>query len=180
MGRFINADAYASTGQGVLGNNMFAYCLNNSVCFADYHGTKVEQFPIPFEGETIIDKWKKQGVEFIPNETNGGGQIRNSYKITDPDEMYQYAQYLRKNTDYFSGSVEAMVFEWQVHNIIYASVNKSHPWSEKAKHVDLGRTIYNDNHGKMSELMINAFELWNPAQAQNDFLIYLNISGGQQ
>jgi len=29
MGRFINADSYASTGQGVLGNNMFTYCLNS-------------------------------------------------------------------------------------------------------------------------------------------------------
>ena len=28
-GRFINADALVSTGQGLLGNNMFAYCLNN-------------------------------------------------------------------------------------------------------------------------------------------------------
>ena len=27
-GRFINADALASTGQGILGNNMFAYCNN--------------------------------------------------------------------------------------------------------------------------------------------------------
>ena len=31
LGRFINADALVSTGQGVLGNNMFAYCLNNPV-----------------------------------------------------------------------------------------------------------------------------------------------------
>ena len=31
IGRFINADSYASTGQGILGNNMFAYCLNNPV-----------------------------------------------------------------------------------------------------------------------------------------------------
>lgn len=30
-GRFINADGLVSTGQGLLGNNMFAYCLNNSV-----------------------------------------------------------------------------------------------------------------------------------------------------
>lgn len=29
--RFINADAYVSTGQGLLGFNMFAYCLNNPV-----------------------------------------------------------------------------------------------------------------------------------------------------
>ena len=30
-GRFINADAFVSTGQGILGNNMFAYCENNPV-----------------------------------------------------------------------------------------------------------------------------------------------------
>jgi hypothetical protein len=38
MGRFINADAYASTGQGLLGNNMFAYCLNNPVAYIDTFG----------------------------------------------------------------------------------------------------------------------------------------------
>ena len=37
-GRFINADAYASTGQGIIGNNMFAYCGNNPVICADYCG----------------------------------------------------------------------------------------------------------------------------------------------
>ena len=31
MGRFINADAFTSTGQDILGNNMFAYCSNNPV-----------------------------------------------------------------------------------------------------------------------------------------------------
>ena len=39
VGRFINADAFASTGQGILGNNMFAYCGNNPVMFADSSGT---------------------------------------------------------------------------------------------------------------------------------------------
>ena len=33
-GRFLNADIYAATGQGLLGNNMFAYCGNNPTnCF---------------------------------------------------------------------------------------------------------------------------------------------------
>ena len=39
MGRFINADAFASTGQGVIGNNMFTYCLNNPVSNTDHAGT---------------------------------------------------------------------------------------------------------------------------------------------
>ena len=30
-GRFINADGYVSTGQGILGNNMYAYCANNLI-----------------------------------------------------------------------------------------------------------------------------------------------------
>ena len=30
-GRFLNADGYVSTGQGILGNNMYAYCSNNPV-----------------------------------------------------------------------------------------------------------------------------------------------------
>ena len=37
-GRFINADIYVSTGQGVLGSNMFVYCLNNPATLVDYDG----------------------------------------------------------------------------------------------------------------------------------------------
>ena len=37
-GRFINADSFASTGQGFLGYNMFAYCNNNPIVFADSTG----------------------------------------------------------------------------------------------------------------------------------------------
>ena len=38
LGRFINADALAATGQGLLGNNMFAYCNNNPVMHSDPSG----------------------------------------------------------------------------------------------------------------------------------------------
>ena len=37
--RFINADGYVSTGQGLTGNNMFVYCGNNPVARADASGT---------------------------------------------------------------------------------------------------------------------------------------------
>ncbi len=36
--RFINADGYCATGQGITGNNMFAYCNNNPVMYADPAG----------------------------------------------------------------------------------------------------------------------------------------------
>jgi len=38
VGRFLNADVYASTGDGIVGNNMFAYCLNNPVNYLDSFG----------------------------------------------------------------------------------------------------------------------------------------------
>ena len=40
IGRFINLDAYVSTGQGILGNNMFTYCGNNPVNRMDPTGEK--------------------------------------------------------------------------------------------------------------------------------------------
>jgi hypothetical protein len=38
MGRFINADALITTGQGLLGNNMLSYCQNNPVTCYDLSG----------------------------------------------------------------------------------------------------------------------------------------------
>ena len=49
MGRFINADGYASTGQGVLGNNMFAYCNNGAVVFCDPCGTIAVAFSLNYD-----------------------------------------------------------------------------------------------------------------------------------
>jgi len=36
--RFINSDSYQSTGQGIVGTNMFAYCNNCPVAFVDHEG----------------------------------------------------------------------------------------------------------------------------------------------
>ena len=46
--RFISADVYMTTGQGVLGGNMFAYCLNNPVNRTDLFGN---------ESESILELW---------------------------------------------------------------------------------------------------------------------------
>ncbi len=58
MGRFINADSYASTGQGILGNNMFAYCNNNPMTYSDPLGrfalTTLLSVAIVIGGGTVI------------------------------------------------------------------------------------------------------------------------------
>ncbi len=52
--RFINADGYASTGQGMLGHNMFAYCLNNPVNMMDPNGNYCVSFPAQGNGPATI------------------------------------------------------------------------------------------------------------------------------
>ena len=42
IGRFLNGDSYVSTGQGILGNNMLAYCCNNPVAYSDGTGLRME------------------------------------------------------------------------------------------------------------------------------------------
>ena len=51
IGRFINADAFASTDVlGLLSTNMFAYCENNPVIYADYSGKSMGKPDIPQYG----------------------------------------------------------------------------------------------------------------------------------
>ena len=50
--RFINADSIASTGQGFVGTNMFAYCLNNPIVLRDSNGQEpVETIDLDGDGE---------------------------------------------------------------------------------------------------------------------------------
>ena len=55
IGRWINADSLVSTGQGILGNNMFAYCLNNPVNYIDRDGTNAEAL-----------QWWATGMGWLP------------------------------------------------------------------------------------------------------------------
>ena len=77
-GRFINADGYVSTGQGLLGNNMFAYCNNNPVLFCDPSGEAlIEAFIIKYgtvcaftlviAGVVIISDVMYKSIEAIVN-----------------------------------------------------------------------------------------------------------------
>ena len=53
--RFLNADGYVSTGQNVLGFNMFAYCGNNPVMRRDVSGTRHEISAGPVNGFNKIE-----------------------------------------------------------------------------------------------------------------------------
>ena len=56
IGRFINADSFASTGQNFVGYNMFTYCGNNPIIRADLNGQAWETvFDIISAGASIAE-----------------------------------------------------------------------------------------------------------------------------
>ena len=69
IGRFLNADAYVSTGQGVLGNNMFAYCGNNPSSFKDDTGTFFKHiFEEAYINDSGNDVWYRPISNEAPSE----------------------------------------------------------------------------------------------------------------
>ena len=59
LGRFISADVYLSTGQGVLGHNAYAYCLNNPVNLSDNMGQRATY--IAEQNYTYVEKQSGMG-----------------------------------------------------------------------------------------------------------------------
>ena len=56
LGRFVNSDIFATTGKGLLGNNMFAYCNNCPIILSDCDGQTPETvFDIISLGASIVD-----------------------------------------------------------------------------------------------------------------------------
>ena len=64
VGRFLNADIYISTGQGLLGYNMFAYCGNNPINRTNSSGHAWHDNAwnwIAFNADDVMD-WVGHGV----------------------------------------------------------------------------------------------------------------------
>lgn len=51
VGRFVNADKYASTGCSFLGYNMYTYCANNPINYSDETGTEFRPIGAGFQFE---------------------------------------------------------------------------------------------------------------------------------
>ena len=89
--RFISADHYISTGQGILGYNMYAYCNNNPVVYVDETG----EFPIfativiiaaavvgGIIGAVVANNVEKERQEAYSNTLEQDTAIQNDSKCT--------------------------------------------------------------------------------------------------
>ena len=82
--RFISADVLLSTGQGVIGHNSFAYCLNDPICFIDNGGNRASYWSLKSDwaGRKIL--WHYLfggGDDFIIEYDNSWTNYMNSNEI---------------------------------------------------------------------------------------------------
>ncbi len=106
VGRFINADALASTGQGILGNNMFAYCQNNPVNFVDICGkisSRIDLVCLNVGGGTSGEKMEPD----YPSEGEGNYytfskkdlyfETVSVYQVNSKDEIFSWYEQITAN-----------------------------------------------------------------------------------
>ena len=162
--RFINADGYVSTGQGLTATNMFVYCGNNPVMYADYFGCLpqwlenvanwVDDSVIQPIANTIpIYRVIKDLTELDELEATVSDEevtVINSYKIDSLLVNYGYSIYLnhfnKKTRDVIKGASFGVTYEWALHNIGYDIGNLFGIGSlvSSGEVLTVGATVYND------------------------------------
>ena len=106
VGRFLNADGLVSTGQGLLGSNMFAYCGNNPTMFVDPWGD------FPWFAIIVL------AVLTIGGATYGAlyeGKLMDNSKNTNPNIL--------PNIDESSLSIDKEKLDDKLENNIFSSEN---------------------------------------------------------
>ena len=104
IGRFISPDKFATTGQSVLGANMFAYCTNDPVNYVDDEGTYALWF--------ILKKTGNFGFVHKCVET----EIENNYPgILTEVVIPKYVPYLDRTVNYRADVVEQVTGSvWEI------------------------------------------------------------------
>ena len=112
--RFLNADGYVQTGQGMLDKNMFVYCLNNPVRFYDLSGNYC--ISIPAQGNGCITVTVGDDEYVSVTEDNGLYTVESRPK---PDFA---TQLIVAQTIYGEGGGRTVYDDWQAGQRAVATV----------------------------------------------------------
>ena len=100
--RFITADSYVSTGQGILGHNRYAYCGNNPVMYVDYTGeSPIAIIVVLFSIVTTVVSSVLGIIELVEDieETKDNLEAPNNYKRTYCIAVSEYNKNKELNWD---------------------------------------------------------------------------------
>ena len=114
IGRFINADGFVSTGQGIVGNNMFAYCNNNSVVMKDSDGNR------PILSTSLRDETEEE--KDISFAFMRGLAARNAL-YSSPKSL----EYTGNNTSTYSNETDASIIARMLYGEDHNSI-EAHLW----------------------------------------------------
>ena len=128
VGRFLNADEPVLLGAngGIMGYNMFAYCNNNPVCFADSAGNKAYCVATP-DGNNQLTKMSSYSSRGGMGYINVGGF--NSVPTQDTKDKqvvrYDVPLYTQGYMPWCGMCCQLMISSYRTGNIIYDSHEKS-------------------------------------------------------
>ena len=174
---------------------MFSYCYNDPVNRVDYSGT----LPVLYNYDPDRESFDEMGREIakklvenynafvarykeveqlkqinsIPkfNERDYGGQIENSFVVTDLGDIHTICCDLKMQyPDKFTGTPAGMTIEWAAHN---AACYVPGVDLQRAMHVDFEKTIFS-NTNSFSPIMYGVYYLLFPELCMQEFLISLS------
>ena len=137
VGRFINSDVFASTGQGFIGFNMLSYCNNNPVKYIDSKGYYPLETALDFlfnwligdedeenysEGSSIVNRLKESKkmqtyIEDAIDNYESGQSITTGYgeftAAEDGTDLYLSTQHFDYTITVTKETRTASIFSWQ-------------------------------------------------------------------
>ncbi len=166
LGRFLNADGLLSTGQGVLGHNMFSYCQNNPVNCSDPTGHAPEWLHsfIDKAIDFVVDKMTKSKIPFVrcigyvlSNTKKAKNLIDASDEImSDPENIKN--QYVE---DIYNSGVNQTVIKSTPNSIIFPDLEEYRTLCSEKYDCLRNDILYSTDQVTFDkELAINTIECW--------------------
>ena len=164
IGRFINADTFISTGTGLLGNNMFAYCNNNPANSSDPTG----MCPMCMADEDSDQVKTNTNDECSGGGSGGGGGTRggrhsnsgqgatsNNFGLDRPVSPVRVKDSALKNVDVHSFKQEFVGNQGSKWDIYKDTSNNSSVWL-----ADKAQSVWIQTGYLLAELLVNFLKGW--------------------
>ena len=141
IGRFINADTFYSTGQGIVGCNMFAYCGNNGVTNLDVTGSRY----------VCVDVSESGGLRNVTKEVNFA-----LFKATEEAVKIRTEVYYRNAINGSFVPASALGAKGTMYGIFINWVNHKADWDIKRQD-PWNRTIGTPYPGSGTKVIYNGY-----------------------
>ena len=133
-GRFINADGFVTTGQGFVGNNMFAYCGNNPVMYVDVTGQGF--ITALFFGLTVV------GITYLCTASDS-----NTIAVAYAQQLEKAKQKYNKNTVSINNNID------ESEALVHVYINPNNSWDHGGPNIHIENSAYIRNMAEQEAIL---------------------------